>query len=157
EPPFINAIIKNFDNGEIENAHKNKRWKYEMFAGSSVEQVIEGEIKDEFENEVFIKEKYKYLRYFVILDSDKTHLNMINNTVLKKIEFLERNGVNYHVLLKREKENYMPEKNLRNKNDSYFNCYLKKIKDTADRQRDFFDIEKGFNNKNKSDKVWKDK
>lgn len=155
EPPFINAIVREFDDYIINDAHKNKWWKYEMFAGSSVEQVINGELENEFKKECFSKPKHVYLRYLVILDSDKIHLNMINNTLNKKIDYLESIDVDYHVLRKREKENYMPEKQLKSKEDVYFNCYLKVFEDSNKRQRDFFDIEKGFNNKNKSDGVWK--
>lgn len=155
EPPFINAIIKNFDSNEIHDAHINKFWKYEMFAGSSVQQVISGELMNEFKNKDFVKKKHKYLRYFVVLDSDKTHLNMKNNTLLSKMEYLERVEVPFHVLSKREKENYMPEKILKTKNENYFNCFLEVFKDSDKRQRDFFDIEKGFNRKNKSDGNWK--
>ncbi|WP_310555515.1 hypothetical protein [Flavobacterium sp.] len=155
EPPFFNAIINKFDDYEIEDAHKNKWWKYEMFAGSSVEQVINGELENEFNNTCFKKEKFKYLRYFVIMDSDKTHINMINNTLDYKIEFLKSVKVDYHVLHKREKENYLPGSKLNSKNIEYFNCFLRVFKDNGKRQRDFFDIEKGFNKKNKSDGNWK--
>lgn len=154
EPPFLNSIIRNFDTGEIDDAHRNKWWKYEMFAGSSVEQVIRGELMNEFKNDLFVKKKHKYLRYFVIIDSDKTHPNMINNSLSNKIKYLESIDVKYHILFKREKENYVPEKILKAKNEKYFNCYLEVFKDSKKSQRDFFDMEKGFNNKNKTDKNW---
>lgn len=153
EPPFINAIINNFDDSGILINAKNEQWmKYSMDAGSSVKQVIQGDIDNHFENAVFSKSKNKYLRYFVIIDSDKEFPEMIVNSVVAKEEYLQTIEVKYHVLYKREKENYMPFDILEDLNYDYFKLY-KEL--TSNEQKDFFDVEEGFKNKNKSDKNWK--
>jgi len=159
DSPFFEAIFQHFDkiNGELNDSHINKFWKYEHFAGSSVDQVVNGEINNEFKNEVFKEPKKRYLRYFVILDSDLLYPSNINNTLESKKQFLIEKEVSFHVLQKREKENYMPESILKTLNKPYFNTVIKVFKNEINRKRDFFDFEKGFNNKNKTDKDWKDK
>ena len=44
-----------------------------MGGGSTIPGVIAGQLNDSFDDECFTKQKCTYLRYFVILDSDKTH------------------------------------------------------------------------------------
>lgn len=159
DSPFYESIIKNFDDDELLiNAHRNKFWKYEHYAGSSIEQVINGELQNEFKDNSFIEPKNNYLRYYVILDSDKLTINNINNTILSKQEYLNSPEINvpFHTLEKREKENYMPERILKKLNDNYLVTILKVFKDDNTRKRDFFDFEKGFS-KNKTDRDWKDK
>lgn len=153
EPPFINAIFRNFDlTGELQEAQKMNWWKYVMDAGSSVEQVINGAIENDFKNDILTKLKENYLRYYVIMDSDKIYSKMVVNSVVKKEKYLTKKGVRYHVLYKREKENYIPDSVLTELNNSYFNSVLSTFKEND--QKDFFDIEKGFNNKGKTDRNW---
>lgn len=156
DSPFYEAIIRNFDNeATITDAHKNKFWKYEHFAGSSIEQVINSEIRNEFNDESFKIPKYNYLRYYVILDSDKLTIENTNNDTTKKEVFLNNVETPFHTLQKREKENYMPERILKSLNDIYYDTILKELIDNSSRKRDFFDFEKGFNKKNKNHNDWK--
>lgn len=161
DAPFFESIFKHFDNNgnepSLEDFHENKFWKYEHFAGSSVEQVINGELINEFKNKVFKDPKTEYLRYFVVLDSDMLYPTNVNNTLIGKEQFLKEKGVAFHVLQKREKENYMPESVLKDLNDNYFNTIIKVFPNDERRKRDFFDYEKGFSNKNKTDTDWRDK
>jgi hypothetical protein len=150
DPPFINAIIDYFDeSGELSKA-KNEQWlKYGMGGGSAVTSVIKGEIENSFGADCFTKPKNVYLRYFVILDSDKKYPSMSVDP--SKVKTLDDYAVKRHVLYKREKENYIPIPVLRKLNDQYLNIY-------ADfkfpEQKDYFDLEKGFNDKNRnSDRV----
>lgn len=148
EPPFINAIIRNFDNtGELENSKKQIWWEFGMSAGSSAEQVINGKIENSLTNNEFVKPKENYLRYFVILDSDKKHQNDIVSE--GRYKFMNDKNILYHILYKREKENYIPDNILIGLESDYFNNYL----DLEVGQKDFFDLERGFN-KNKSDRDW---
>jgi hypothetical protein len=166
DTPFYESIFRHFDDKDepsLENAHKNKFWKYEHFAGSSVEQVINGELNNEFKDEAFKEPKTQYLRYFVLLDSDLLYLGNTNNNLEKKKESLkkllkeEKKEIFYfHALQKREKENYMPESVLKKLNDPYFNTLIKVFQDDKNRKRDFFNFGDGFDNKNKTDKDWKD-
>ena len=153
EPPFVNAIIKNFDeSGVLIEGKKGHWWKYVMDAGSSVKQVINGDIENNFDDEAFVKEKSRYLRYFVLIDSDKEYPSMEVSAVTAKEEYLKRHNVKYHVFFKREKENYLPFNILEGFGEQYFKLYMEF---ENDEQKDFFDIEKGFKNKNKSDGNWK--
>lgn len=151
DAPFLNAIIKNFDDGTLLAAKENQWWKYGMGGGTSIEQVIESELNESFGNAAFTASKKEYLRYFVIIDSDKKFPEMIVNKVENIKMFFKSHDIQFHVLYKREKENYMPKNVLLKLNDAYFNLYCKF--DTPD-QKDYFDLEKGFNGKNQADKDW---
>lgn len=146
DPPFINAIIDYFDeSGELLTA-KNEQWlKYGMGGGSAVASVIKGEIEESFGADCFIKPKNVYLRYFVILDSDKKYPSMPIDP--SKTKVLDDYSVKKHVLFKREKENYIPIPVLRKLNDQYLNIYADF---KTPEQKDFFDLEKGFNDKNRN-------
>jgi hypothetical protein len=147
DAPFFDAIIRNFDsNQDLVLAKEKQWWDYGMAAGTSFPQVINTKINS-FSNSIFTKDKIKYLRFFVILDSDKLYPEMpISNS---KTEFLEKNQIKYHFLYKREKENYIPDNILKIFDDTYLNLYIS----FNSHQKDFFDLQKGFN-KNKSDRDW---
>jgi hypothetical protein len=121
-----------------------------MGGGSTIPNVIKNE-KKRFKNNKgrFPKESHVYLRYFVLIDSDKTHpkapLKEDKNILIK---LFEENNIEYHILEKREMENYIPEFILSSFNDNYLNLYIKL---SSSEQKDFFDLEKGFN-KNRSDR-----
>jgi len=149
EPPFINVIIRNFDNSdELENSRKQIWWEFGMAAGSSAEQVINGKIENSLRNKEFVKPKEKYLRYFVIIDSDKKYLTDVVSE--HKYKFMDDKKIPYHILYKREKENYIPDNILNSLESNYFSNYI----DLEEDQKDFFDLENGFK-KNKSDRDWK--
>jgi hypothetical protein len=103
DAPFVNAIIRNFDNGTLTQAKQEKWWKYDMGSGSSTEPVIKGELENAFENAFFTEPKSKYLRYFVLLDSDKKYPSDKVDVVEAKKEFFTKHDIPYHVLYKREK------------------------------------------------------
>lgn len=150
EPDFINSIFTNFGD-ELLKA-KNKHWlKFENGAGKN-DNAIKGMLKELFNDSIFTKNKENYLRCFSIKDSDRKYsfnpkeLPQGNNTYLKD------NNIPHHILYKRAKENYMPDSVMKSFDNNYFNTLLKTFKDEL--KKDFFDITKGFNNKNKSDKDW---
>jgi hypothetical protein len=146
---FIRALIKNFKKkSEKIKQHLSESWlKFDMGGGSTIPNVIRNE-KQQFENNKgkFPKESHIYLRYFVLIDSDKNHPNAILNDDKKKlIQLLESNNIKYHVLEKREMENYMPDivfSEIQG-NQNYIKAYL----DLESVQKDYFDIEKGFDSK----------
>ena len=146
---FIRALIKNFKKkGEKIKQHLSEDWlKFDMGGGSTIPNVIRSE-KQRFENNKgkFPKESHIYLRYFVLIDSDKKYPNAIlNDDKQKLIKLLENNNIKYHILEKREIENYMP--------DIVFSeiqgdqKYIKVYLDLEPVQKDYFDIEKGFDTK----------
>lgn len=154
EPVFINCIFRNFGNELI--TAKDRHWlKFENGGGAS-DNTIKGMIKELFNDSVFTKSKEKYLRCYVIKDSDREYCTInedgtiiAKNLPAAKFGFLEDKRVPYHILYKREKENYIP--------DSVYNNFLQTAKKSDGKkefsqiylkfnahQKDFFDIEKGF-------------
>ena len=146
---FIMALMENFKKkGKKIKLHWSEGWlKFDMGGGSTIPNVIRNE-KQRFENNQgkFPKESHVYLRSFVLIDSDKNHPNAILNDDKKKlIQLLEANDIKYHVLEKREIENYMPDivfSEIQG-NQNYIQAYL----DLEPVQKDYFDIEKGFSSK----------
>nr|WP_315200972.1 hypothetical protein [uncultured Flavobacterium sp.] len=154
EPVFINCIFRNFGNELI--TAKDRHWlKFENGGGAS-DNTIKGMIKELFNDSVFTKSKEKYLRCYVIKDSDREYCTINEDGTISAIDlpaakfgFLEDKQIPYHILYKREKENYMP--------DSVYNNFLQTAKKSDGKkefsqiylrfnayQKDFFDIEKGF-------------
>lgn len=159
EASFINAIINNFDfDGEIIHA-KQQGWLVFENLGGGNNNTIVGKLENSFNHPFLGDDKCKYLRIFVIKDSDRDFC-IINDdgTITQqqlppvKTQFLEENKIPYHYWYKKEKENYMPDsiyekyKFDRTKKD-YINSYLK----LNNHQKDFLDIEKGFSYFDKSD------
>ncbi len=144
---FFDSLLKCFS-GESKKIiqHKDERWvKYGMGSGSSIMQVIDTELKS-FSSAIFTKPKYKYLHFFVLIDSDKKSKDEdLNHSKLDLIKYLEENEIQFHVLEKREIENYLPNEAFVEitDNSDYISAYLSL---TAE-QKDFFDIEKGLMNK----------
>lgn len=148
---FLDCLLKNFKNKNKSKKikhHKEKGWLvYEMGGGSAIYKAIESKLKP-FEN--FSKPKYKYLRCFVLVDSDKSYPTKPYKTELQKlIEFLKENEIPYHILEKREMENYLPEVVFDEieGNNEFIDAY----KRLNPLQKDFFDLERGFPNKNFED------
>jgi len=143
DSPFTNVIFDRFDaQGTLNQAKVDQNWKYGMGGGSAIGNVINSELNESFKDPCFTKNKKTYLRYFVILDSDKKYPNMPVDT--SKHVLLDQNDVPYHILYKREKENYVPLNILQKLNSQYLNFYIAFKKNE---QRDFFDLEKGFDRK----------
>ncbi|WP_342084821.1 hypothetical protein [Dyadobacter sp. OTU695] len=143
DPPFINMIFNHFDtDGSLNQAKVDQNWKYGMGGGSAITSVINSELNESFKDPCFTKDKKTYLRYFVILDSDKKYPTMPIEP--SKHSTLDEQNVPYHILFKREKENYVPLAILGRLKSEYLNLY---IKFSTHEQRDFFDLEKGFNDK----------
>lgn len=140
DPPFLNAIIRHFDYDGLLKQAKQEQWlKFGMGGGSSINSVIKGELEYSFTHSCFTKHRSCYLRYFVIMDSDKKYSDMAIHA--GKTQILNENNVRYHILYKREKENYMPFTIIRNLNDDYLGLYVRLPKPE---QKDFFDIGDGF-------------
>ncbi|MCP4111812.1 MAG: hypothetical protein GY749_40850 [Desulfobacteraceae bacterium] len=145
---FLNSLLRNFPKqGEEISAHKKERWvQYRMGGGTTIPDVIKSEI-DSFSQNIFSKEKHKYLRYFVLMDSDKKYPDMeLEPQKVNLIEFLKEKEIPYHILEKREMENYLPDEALSEINDNkdFIEAYLR-LKPV---QKDYFDLQKGFADKN---------
>lgn len=146
---FVRALLKNFKRKgkKIEKHLKNGWLEFGMGGGSAIPDFIEAK-KHRFEQDrdIFPKESFQYLRCFVLVDSDKSYLHQpLKPEKQSLVQYLEENQVPYHILIKREIENYLPEVVFSEiiSNDDYIRCYL----ELSNIQKDYFDIEKGFNNK----------
>lgn len=145
---FLISLFQNFKNEskEILDCYKNRQIQYTLGGGSSIEQVIKTEMSS-FDPLLYPKNKNKYIRFFVLLDSDRTYPNEpLKSGTEKLINFLQEHEIPFHVLYKREMENYIPDESINKilSNKDYISAYLR----LTPEQKDYFDIEKGFPNKN---------
>lgn len=142
---FLDKLIDVFKGKakKIKRYKKNRWLKYENAGGcGNISNIIEAEMKT-FDH--LPKSNEKYLKYFVLIDSDKRYETEEKSDRASLISFLSEKKINIHILEKREIENYLPDEALRkiNDNDSYLEAYF----DLSPIQKDYFDIEKGFPNK----------
>lgn len=143
---FLEALFKNFKNKSKKiNRHiASGDLVFEMAGGKgNIINLVSTKLK-EFNN--LPKDNYKYLRVIVVFDSDKTFPSTDSNNI-NLINYLTELEICYHELEKREMENYMPDIIFNNINDEFCIKYL----EMNPIQKDFFDIEKGFKNKNRID------
>lgn len=162
EPVFINTIIEKFDaSNELIDA-KNMQWLNYENGGGSNDNTVKGKLKESFNNQKLTKENSKYLRCFIIKDSDREYCTINEDETVewldipkRKTEFLDNNKIPFHILHKREKENYMPNRiynsfnqttKRKDKRKDFAKVYLK----MNNHQKDFLDIEKGFSEKAKN-------
>ncbi|WP_439504447.1 hypothetical protein [Sediminibacterium sp.] len=143
---FINSLIKNFKKHAKKIQHSiNFGWFEYGNAGGC------NNIPNFIENKALSfqglpKDKYSYLRIFVIMDSDKTFPEDSVTNKNKVFDFLNSKNISYHVLEKREIENYLPNIVFQEleKEDIFINAYQK----LTSLQKDYFDIENGFKDVN---------
>jgi hypothetical protein len=146
---FMNTIINNYVEGRLIKEHYDKGWLiFGNGAGNNIINEING-MKDRFDKNKtkFPKESTVYIRAFVVIDSDKKYPSTVE-VADDKVSLLDFIKVNtpYHVMLKREIENYLPEDiyNEIPQNEDFKNAY----KTLNPNQKDYFDLEKGFPDKN---------
>jgi hypothetical protein len=144
---FLKALIKNFKKKSKKiQLHLANNWLIYVHGGGSTIDVCIKTILERHQN--LPKAAQQYMRCFVLLDSDKEYPTMpLKNS--KITDILKLHGIPYHILEKREMENYMPDiafetiKNNENKN--YIQAYLQ----LSPIQKDFFDIQNGLPDKNR--------
>jgi hypothetical protein len=109
------------------------------------------ELKGRFTGDQFPKQDHRYLRCFVIVDSDKAYpTEELKKDKTDLIAYLKVNNIPFHILEKREMENYLPDEAFGDitDNEEYIRAFLH----LSPIQKDYFDVEKGFNRK-KFDKL----
>ena len=150
---FIKALIKNFKKkGKTIEKHLTEGWlQFGMGGGSTIPNVIR-EAKQRFEQDKakFPKQSFQYLRFFVMIDSDKAFPSETPKQEKQDlISLFSENNIPYHVLQKREMENYMSDETISEIQDNgeYIAAYLR----LTSIQKDYFDIQKGLPNKNFND------
>jgi hypothetical protein len=109
---FINTIINNYVEGRLIKEHYNKGWLiFGNGAGNNIVNEING-MKDRFDKNKteFPKPSSVYIRAFVIIDSDKKYPSTaeVADDKASLLDFIKDNAP-YHVMLKREIENYLPD------------------------------------------------
>lgn len=144
---FLESIIHCYPRlGQKIIEHKKNGWlEYCNGGGENIANVLVS-LKERFESQKseFPKDSYRYVRGFVLLDSDKQYPNDSTEKSLHTI--VKQSGLAYWILQKREKENYLPIEVFEEieKNDDF----IKSIKRLKPPQLDYFDLEKGFPDKN---------
>jgi hypothetical protein len=147
---FLDAIFKNYKKKSKKiKRHFEHRWlKYENAGGAgNIIHLINSYLKSF--NSLPKSNKEEYIRIIVIRDSDKKHSDDTykNDDVEKLVKTLNTSAIPYHILEKREMENYLPDEVLKNIGTDYIDSYLK----LSGVQKDYFDFEKGFEDKGYQD------
>ena len=144
DAPFFDSLIKHFPKqSEKIKKHKAERWfKYDMGGGSTIIHNLRAEMRS-FEGAIYKKHASEYLRCFVLIDSDRSFPNdelKIETKML--IDFLNRCKISFHILEKREMENYLPDEAFSEiaDNREFVDAFL----NLSPVQKDYFDLEKGF-------------
>jgi hypothetical protein len=144
---FVDCILRNFRNkSKLLRKHRENFWLSYGNAGGcdNIINFITGLMKA---YDQLPKENKDYLRCMVLLDSDKEYEDAATKPDrIKLFKFLIANNVPYHVLEKREMENYIPDEVLDSipEIDEYIQAYNK----LTPKQKDYFDLEKGFDGQN---------
>lgn len=141
---FINAIFNHFSNDNRILNHLQNNWiQFENAGGcDNIINFIEGK-KQSF-NALPKTDKNKYLRCFVLMDSDKLHSSdKLKGNKLKTLKHLVANNISRHILRKRSIENYVPIEAILNLGNSY-NAWIDLYKVLSNLQKDYFSIEKGL-------------
>ncbi len=145
---FVDSLLSVFEEegSEIRRQKQNGWVEYGNAGGC-------GNIKNFIEarksNFLFLpKKEHNYLRLYVLIDSDKRYPNDTSVSRVKLEEYLGENNVPFHILEKREIENYIPDEIIGTivGHDEYINAY----KALNPIPKDYFDVEKGFQNKNRN-------
>ncbi|MFH7011160.1 hypothetical protein ACHRV5_04770 [Flavobacterium sp. FlaQc-52] len=141
---FINAVFTHFaTDNQIQN-HLNNNWiQFENAGGcDNIINFLEGK-KQSF-NSLPKSDKSKYLRCFVLMDSDKLHFSYeLKENKIKTLNYLDNNNISYHILEKRSIENYVPKEVFINL-DNRYNTWLDAFQALSEEQKDFFSIENGL-------------
>ncbi|MCW3787650.1 hypothetical protein [Plebeiibacterium sediminum] len=139
---FLDAISEAFrKQGKKFRRHYDNGWISYGNAGgcTNIINFIERQ-KKSFKN--LPKRQEYYLRCYVLVDSDKRFSEDSSDTRKRLETYLTKNNVSWHILEKREIENYMPDEVIAemDNNRNYYDAYLK----LSEIQKDFFDLQKGF-------------
>ena len=141
---FINTIFKHYtDNQRIQNYLNNNWIQFENAGGcDNIINFIEGK-KQSF-NSLPKTDKSKYLRCFILIDSDKLYpLEQLKESKLKTVRQLESDSIPMHILEKRSIENYVPIEAISSLGDNY-STWIDLYKVLSNQQKDYFSIEKGL-------------
>lgn len=139
---FIKCIIRHFGNQRLIEALNANYIKVNMSGGcTNIINAIEAQL-DGFMH------KPKFLRCFVLWDSDNFYppIDPIKVDTLSQsnIVFLNNLNIKYHILYKREMENYLPLEAVGELAKRDFVQWFNAFRYLTQTQRDFYDINRGF-------------
>ena len=141
---FVNAIFKYFaTDTRIQNNLNNNWIQFENAGGcTNIINFIEGKMQSF--NSLPKTDKSKYLRCFVLMDSDKLHpTDKLKSNKLKTLKELVKNNIPRHILRKRSIENYVPIKEIASLRNNY-PLWIDSYNNLSNQQKDYFSIEKGL-------------
>lgn len=142
---FFDAIVKHLADDNLLSTHFKNGWIEYINGGGcdNIPNVLEGKANS-FIN--LPKEKNHYLRVYILFDSDSKYPNAPLKDSYKKIfPKLQLLGIPFHLLHKRSMENYLPDEafsEIGSITKEYKLAYLRMNSE----QKDFFSIQKGFEN-----------
>lgn len=135
---FLNCIIKHFGSSRVKKALEKNKIRPEHLGGCGSTKAVFSRKEQEFRN------KIKFFRYYVLWDSDQEFFDDTNHKYDRAICDLNKWKIKYHILKKREAENYLPDDAIRelcgSNNNDWFNAFLH----LTDEQKDFYDMQCGF-------------
>lgn len=145
---FLEALCRNFKkrSRKITRFRENLFLEYANAGGkSNIRHFVESELKKYGH---LPKSPENYLRLFILVDSDSEYENDEKPEVSSLKSYLDTLKVPYHVLTKREMENYLPDEAFAiiGGNQAFIQAYLR----LEPEQKDFFDLERGFPNRRRS-------
>jgi len=159
---FLQAIFEHFGK-KIPGSNKRKLiefirndWIQFVNAGgwTNIKNYVKGKLKTyNHLSAAYANKQHKYLRCFVLIDSDKKYLTQDIGTGKEKLkDWLEDKDIKVHILKKRAMENYMPDEVIEaipslkpqfKQFQSWVNIYTYLDKE----QKDFLNYDKGFSKK----------
>lgn len=134
---FLDALIREFKNKSKKIIRfKKEDWlRYEMAGGSGIVHYLEAE-KKQYNGDI------KFLKCFVLLDSDLEYPQDPNPKRSKLVEYFNDNRIPFYILEKREIENYIPLDVIYSINTN--SEFVKTLIGLDSKFIDFIDIQNGF-------------
>lgn len=144
---FLEALRRNFKNKskKITRLKENGFLSYENAGGkNNLKNWVEAALRA-FGS--LPKSPERYLRLFVLVDSDRKFKGHSPSDLQALEKYLKEKSIPHHILEKREMENYLPDETFEkiSGNRDYIRAYL----NLTPEQKDYFDIQKGFDDHNR--------
>ena len=156
---FMNTIFKHFADDTKIKTHLENNWiQFENAGGcDNIKNFLEGK-KQSF-NSLPKSDKSKYLRCFVLMDSDKLHPTQPLEVNKKStLQFLVDNSISRHILRKRSIENYVPIEAIETlKTNANYSPWVDAYKSLSETQKDYFSVENGLSDLDKNQQFKKTK
>lgn len=135
---FIKQIITFFGKDRHRIALDKCKFEFDNSGGcQNVTNTINGKL-------LSFKNKSKFLRFFVLWDSDRNYPNEPVKKYKKEEAFLQKLNIKYHILEKRAMENYLPIDAYQALSFPRQKKWFESYKNLSDTQKDYYNIADGF-------------